>query len=247
MKQKTDKIVPAIVSSAVLIIMYLASLYALSKVTYQSRMEQVLVARSIPIVLGLLWIGLHKKWWVFHVRPSAIIKGFVYCTLPTCNCILLLTNYKNSTMVIPDWVFWNGILVAIGEELIFRGYILHTLKECMSNKWAIIVSSCLFGACHLLNMSHEIPWAQILNATCISFVYATYVVYGRDIYTVIILHATNNVLVQTISLYIQTIREDTQIHSGSWLVWILYCINAVCIYGYIRERKRMATIKPKRV
>jgi membrane protease YdiL (CAAX protease family) len=57
-------------------------------------------------------------------------------------------------VVLPGWLILNGWLmaaVAIGEEVMCRGYILQTLRRGYGRVVALLASSLIFGALHLAN------------------------------------------------------------------------------------------------
>jgi membrane protease YdiL (CAAX protease family) len=79
-----------------------------------------------PALLGLAAIGIllsgHLEWTDIIWEPSTLFISF-------------------------GWM----VLIAFGEELVFRGYILGNLMECVPNKWiALGISSVLFAAYHAI-------------------------------------------------------------------------------------------------
>lgn len=63
-----------------------------------------------------------------------------------------------SAMVIPL------IIAALLEEVIFRGYIFRILEKAVNTRWALILSSLMFGAVHLTNFKgHESAVVKLLS------------------------------------------------------------------------------------
>lgn len=93
-----------------------------------------------------------------------IDKKSMYQTLYSlllCTAVLLvpglLSGYIKFDPKVPDilwlWVFNNLLFVAIGEEIIFRGFVQNSLKSFLGQKVAnnylhVIISSIIFGLAH---------------------------------------------------------------------------------------------------
>jgi membrane protease YdiL (CAAX protease family) len=60
------------------------------------------------------------------------------------------------------WLLIIGVSVSWFEELTFRGYLLQNLKDGIGIRWAVLLSSIIFGLLHLLN-----PNATILSGIII--------------------------------------------------------------------------------
>ena len=95
----------------------------------------------------MLWSNLIEfnglSWWGDEVTASA---GFSMAVLP----IALTVAYKLT-------------VVAWWEEIVFRGYFLQNLIAGMGLKWAIIISSLVFGITHGIN-----PDATVLGSLLIA-------------------------------------------------------------------------------
>jgi membrane protease YdiL (CAAX protease family) len=95
----------------------------------------------------MLWSNLIEfnglSWWGDEVTASA---GFSMAVLP----IALTVAYKLT-------------VVAWWEEIVFRGYFLQNLMAGMGLKWAIIISSLVFGITHGVN-----PEATVLGSLLIA-------------------------------------------------------------------------------
>lgn len=101
----------------------------------------------------------HRKMNQYLITGSlrAAVSGFVVGTAMLGSFGLLSFSFgfidfrfsDITNQVILDFIFF--FLVALAEEVMFRGYILTNLREKLSNTQALIVSSLLFGAAHLGN------------------------------------------------------------------------------------------------
>jgi len=74
---------------------------------------------------------------------------------------LILDSWKWQEIQADAWLrtFWVGLLVnlcvAVGEETIFRGYLLTSLDKIWGNRKAFIVMSAVFGLFHLVAYSES--------------------------------------------------------------------------------------------
>jgi len=91
------------------------------------------------------------------------------------------------------------IIVAINEELIFRGYILNNLMDSMPKYWALLASSVLFGILHLGNDNIDaIGFSNIILA---GFLLGVSYVYTKSLWFPIALHFSWNYFQGTIFGY----------------------------------------------
>jgi len=110
------------------------------------------------------------------------VKGFAWETR---------TGFANAlTVAIVSMLF-----VAVSEETIFRGYILQNLEECFGTRTAVIVSSILFGAFHLLNPTAT-EWAKYVipfTITLAGVMFAVAYLAHRSLWLPIALHFSWNI------------------------------------------------------
>lgn len=83
------------------------------------------------------------------------------------------------------WVFTLGLSISAGicEELIFRGYLLHILTEYVGLSFAVIISSVLFGLCHLYQ-----GWKHVLRTFVIGMVFCGVYLFSETLIIPILLH-----------------------------------------------------------
>jgi len=107
---------------------------------------------------------------VFGFFLSGAMVGIMCLILVSFGWLhLQKVNWSNNPLM--DWTRLLLLLVGVGitvgwwEELVFRGYILHNLKDDMGLAWAIGLSCLLYGLIHLLN-----PNANLLSIFVIAFI-----------------------------------------------------------------------------
>ncbi len=91
--------------------------------------------------LGLI---LHKSKLRFHIAFSlAIFTGYLLFYL----FVIQISGMKpvNSSMI---WGLMTYLVVVVAEELYFRGEVFSFIEKRYSAKWALVVSSVLFGIFH---------------------------------------------------------------------------------------------------
>lgn len=118
--------------------------------------------------------------------------------VPICALALFLHDVRLAPLNGPSWLVaaqglgtFFGILwvVALSEELFFRGFITRRLlRGGASPTIAVIVSAALFGACHL--WFHEFPnWRRALVATLIGIACGIAYVRTQSVRTPMVTHA----------------------------------------------------------
>ena len=110
------------------------------------------------------------------------VKGFAWETRPD------FTNALTGAIL-------HMLFVAVSEETIFRGYILQNLEESFGTRTAVIVSSILFGALHLLNPTAT-EWANYVipfTITLAGVMFAVAYLAHRSLWLPIALHFSWNI------------------------------------------------------
>ncbi len=141
-----DPVVIWIVDSAALALVLLYS-------TIAARCERrSLTAYGLPlrVAFGKLW-------------AAGLLLGFVLAALDIC-VTWLLGGYSFGSLALPPadclkyGALWGGafILVGIYEELLYRGYALHTLAGAISFWPAAVFLAIVFGLLHLLNPGESV-------------------------------------------------------------------------------------------
>lgn len=91
-------------------------------------------------------------------------------------------------------LFWIVLIpliaVAIVEETVSRGYFLQTLEEGLGIRWAVLISSAMFGILHLLNPTAQ-GWADYVIPFTLTFcgvMFASAYLVRRSLWLPIALH-----------------------------------------------------------
>jgi uncharacterized protein len=123
-----------------------------------------LAAALIATYVSLGWVE-RRPWsyvWLGRdaFRANPILRGILYGALPiTVASGLLLATHQLRWITTPDGSWWGAALYAAAtlapyaffEELLVRGYPFAVLREAWGWKWALIVTSIVFGLLHLGN------------------------------------------------------------------------------------------------
>jgi membrane protease YdiL (CAAX protease family) len=128
--------------------------------------------------------------------PHSLIGLSFGTLLVTCGTLLIFflngidwididPNFQNAT-------YGLGILimVAISEELVFRGYVLRNLMKSMNRWLAVVISAALFTAVHLSNPS--VPFLALLNTFLGGLVIGITFMYTRNLWLPIFFHFSWN-------------------------------------------------------
>jgi hypothetical protein len=83
------------------------------------------------------------------------------------------------------------IIAPIAEEVLFRGYLLGKLKKSVPIWLAILITSLLFGAFHLVN-SGNYSWNLAIDTFALSIVLCSLRVLTGSIWASILLHMVKN-------------------------------------------------------
>lgn len=143
------------------------------------------------------------------------------------------------------------MMVAIGEELVFRGYVLRNLMKSL-NKWlALVASACLFTAVHATNP--DVLAISLINTFLGGMVTGITFIYSRNLWLPIAFHFTWNFVQGPVYgfkvsglqfnsiLLLETSGEDA-ISGGSYgfegsvVCTVLLCI-ALIPWCYMESRK----------
>ncbi len=104
----------------------------------------------------------------------------------------LLAN--KSSLGMPYWII---LFAPIYEEVIFRGWILGNLKKRFSVKWAIGISSVVFGLWHLKNLFYfdapDVVYQMVYAGLLLGPVFGYIAVKTKTIWPGVILHYLNSI------------------------------------------------------
>lgn len=172
------------------------------------------------------------------VRPLAFIS-LVFIGLSVCIFANYVANYvvallSNFGIGVPDFsetvdgspksivinLISTAILPGICEELVFRGYILQSLRR-YGDGFAVTVSAVLFGLVH--GNALQIPFALIVGLIC-----GYVVVQTRNIWIAIVIHTLNNAMSILLTALLNTVSEEVYIQANLVVSLSLAVLGAVC-------------------
>jgi membrane protease YdiL (CAAX protease family) len=164
---------------------------------------------------------------VFLLKICAVLGPMVFLKLDP---EALAYDYPERSAVV--LFVYNGLLVPIVEELLFRGIILEGMLKKYSPAKAIIMSSLFFGLMHFNPM-------HILTAS-VSGLFTGYVYYvSRSLYACVLMHMVNNLLSAVLETYEQELSALDSVPDLYWGIVSVVAL-AVCIAGV----KRISRMKP---
>ncbi len=181
----------------------------------------VVIAMPIAMLLrnklswDLLGFRRFSLWWL-------LILPVVFMTVyPTVNLVvsgLQMALYDGldqwqMDMLLPDdfsWpsaialIFSIGVLVPIGEELIFRSMLYRWLRDKWGTTVGVIVSSLVFGSLHLsigANHVYNVEFTVAIGVTLIGVALALVYQFSGSVWTAILMHMAQNTLGISVGLY----------------------------------------------
>jgi len=157
------------------------------------------------------------KFFKWNLRGFSIGSGLGFILILLSSLLMFVFN-----LVKPEYHSLNNLLflififmlVAVTEEVMFRGYILNNLTEKLSRNLAIIVSSLIFAALHLWNPHFGlIGFVNIfLSGVLMAIMYLN----SKDLWAPIGLHFTWN-LTQAVLGFAVSGRNDTGVFTLNYL------------------------------
>ena len=122
----------------------------------------------------------------FVIGAAIMVVGFVL--LIVLNEIIWVNTHFNLTKIIQLFILF--VVVAITEELFFRGYILNNLMKSMDKVAALIVSSVGFSLMHIGNPGYS--WFSFLNIALAGILLGVSYIYTKSLWLPIALHFSWN-------------------------------------------------------
>ena len=167
-----------------------------------------MIAEFAAGVVAFLFLCLFGYVGILKEKGKGFINGLYIGGFLTGYCCLELAAQLYVQMMTPDTkvvsaleiLFFAATMFLIGwtEELVFRGVILNLFLERFSKTkrgilWAVILSSVLFGAVHLTNISQGVTvtsaMIQAINGAFLGVIFGAVYARSRNIWLVITFHA----------------------------------------------------------
>lgn len=211
--------------------------------------------------------GITGLGWTLDGYTGEALAGFFLAPalLGLAAIIILLSGHLEWTDIVwqPSTLFvslgWM-LLIAFGEELVFRGYILGNLMEWVPNKWgALGISALLFAAYHAITPAiHTLAFVNLFLA---GILLGLNYVYTRNIWFAFMLHLGWNFFEGPIlgfhvsgtvfpSLFQAELNGDLFITGGDYglggsMPMTLLLVVAILVLAWAFERKyQQVTVSP---
>lgn len=148
-----------------------------------------------------------------------------------------MLEYLNSAIGRGPWSILTAVVAApVLEELLFRGVILQGIRERSGALKAVLISSAIFGAIHI------IP-PQAINAFFVALVIGFIYVRSGSLWTVIIIHAINNAISYVISGGDNPFITTREIVGNDTLYYIIYgftlAVTCYLVFRIYRELQKV--------
>lgn len=145
---------------------------------------------------GSAWIWLIAVAGIAYIAPASLYSFFGNAAFTTPS---LLQQPGSASILL------SNLVIAINEEIFFRGLVLLVLLRAWGNKkagpiWSVLVTSLIFAVPHLVQaFSGALPYQALpfllLQALVISFWWGALVVAGKSIWPAVLAHFIGNSVV----------------------------------------------------
>jgi membrane protease YdiL (CAAX protease family) len=146
-----------------------------------------LVDRTSFASTGWRWKGFGRE------RFAGLVAGILLVTvIASVLWLMQLTQWFTTTADTANMllVFTAMLIVAVGEELVFRGYILNNLAKSMNREIALLLSSLLFAGFHLLNPNFNL--IAFINIFVAGLLLGINYIFTRNLWFGVFLHFSWN-------------------------------------------------------
>lgn len=163
-------------------------------------------------------------------RTGSILEYVLLFTPLVVLSLLQFSTGINQTLQKIQIISIVSTMIAVGfiEEVLFRGFLLTSIKQKSNQKRAIIISGVTFGLGHIVNLTRGYDYveliSQIVLAITIGLALAMLFVYTKRLLPGILFHITFNI---SGSLSIQSKEEQFIL-----LVLMLFIASIYCYYLY---------------
>ena len=122
---------------------------------------------GIP-ALWFLLLRIKPRWWGFRMGNGTVVAVLIWCTPIVAWWVYQLVTGQTALAGIGRKVLGNAFQNGFFEEFLFRGALLYGLARLMGLKWALTLSSVMFGLWHLgAVLDHAGGDVIVAIATCI--------------------------------------------------------------------------------
>ncbi len=146
-----------------------------------------LINRSSFSALGLQWKITAKERWI-GLLTGIFLSCFIATILWMLQLVQWFTDDVDATGL--SIAFGLMLLVAIGEELVFRGYLLGNMMQSTSKEAALIFSALVFAVLHSLNPNFNLT--AFINIFLAGLLLGINYIFTRNLWFGILFHFSWN-------------------------------------------------------
>ena len=220
---------------------------------YSTRLLHFAYVPHLLVYKGLEFgVILLLNWWLIHQKLHFLnLKWWTWTWLILLWLIVGVITYKlGHTSRIPAGIV-TGIVAAATEECMFRGVIFRQLLKHWRNAWAaMLTSGLLFGALHLINLTHQsagITLIQILQAAGMGVMLAAMYLRSGSLLVPMAFHFSLDYIAVAIHGLSGTPTGNFQILLFGSLFWVMiYLAIAVIIVHGSRKPLKLLNLETSR-
>ena len=145
---------------------------------------------------GITRFRLELKWVVLALLlPLAVMASYLLI-FPGEYVTSGMTNERIFETVMTG-ILYTGIAAGLVEEIVFRGFIFHSLERAWNTKVAVIVPSLLFGIVHIIGMDFSVGSCLlvILAGTAVGIMFTLIMMESGSVWCSAFVHAMWNIIV----------------------------------------------------
>ncbi|GAB4378955.1 MAG: CPBP family intramembrane metalloprotease [Elainellaceae cyanobacterium] len=151
-------------------------------------------------LLNVFWVTRYFGWQAIGFRPlhhRQLLWFLPLIAVLIAMWVVFLSGLVNASLSAAQWqlfalVGFTTLLVGLGEEIMYRGVVLHAFLTTRRVRWAMLVSAIAFSLLHAVNVFGGVPLQavpiQLLNTFQLGFFFAPLMLKLNNILPLIIFH-----------------------------------------------------------
>jgi len=211
--------------------------------------------RQSFISLGFAWKSFGKE------RAAGFVTGILLITaMATVLWLMKLSQWFTIEIDVQGMLLVFGLLIiiAVGEELVFRGYILNNLMQSMPKEAALMLSALLFAVFHSLNPNFNL--IAFINILLAGILLGINYIYTKNLWFAIFFHFSWNFFqgpvlgfqvsgIELPSLLQQSIKGSILLTGGefgleaSWLATFAMSSTIIILYFIFQKKYSTAPVE----
>lgn len=195
MKENSIKFIFFIILTSVL----LTLVFLISKILPFTDYTNSFLAQLLVVCIVVAYIKFKHEYDIFKFNLTTFIYGlwlgsFIFIVI----LLNILTNIEtirtiDFTLTTIVLLLLSNITIGLFEEILCRGIIFNAFLKNNTPVCAALISSCLFGVVHLLNLTHSNDYigtiTQVMYAMFLGMLFAAIYYVTKNIWSVIFLHS----------------------------------------------------------